>query len=220
MKKAFLLLLLMMTAVTAEGYEISGTWNIYGTGFVEKSFVRISLELRGGMELSTCKVSELSYDIIEVLSNDTVTVMRREDVDQNLDCLNGYEIDLRLYAFDKTGLDIKIWDDNLPNGIRIPIVFPDFTPTVNNPFVLPAVIHNGISYQVSFTSETSGKVRIRGYFDTDYVGDIEINSDCAIWKSGTARPVTDSETSSGCDSGAGVFALMILLAGVKKFVRN
>lgn len=218
--KKVLLFLLIMAAVRAEGYDVSGTWNIYGTGFVEKSFVRISLELRGEMYLTTHEVLELSHDITNVISNDTSTVISRDKVNEYSDCLTGYDIDLRLYAFDKAGFDVKIWEDKLPNGIRIPIVFPDFTPTVNNPFVLPAVTHNGISYQVMFTSETSGKVRIRGYFDTDYVGGIELNSDCAIWKYGTSRPVTDSETSSGCYSGTGIFALMILLAGVKNFVRN
>lgn len=220
MKRCLVFVMIVMMSVVAEGYDISGEWNIYGTGFVEKSFVRISLELRGEMYLTTNEVYRLSHDIINVLSNDASTLISRDKVNEYSDCLTGYDINLRLYAFDNTGLDIKIWDDNLPNGIRIPVVFPDFEPTVNNPFVLPAVTHNGISYQVAFTSESSGKVRIRGYFDTDYVGGIEINSDCAVWKNGTSRPVTDSNTSSGCDSGIGIFALMILLAGVRKFVRN
>ena len=217
--KKVLMLLLMMIAIPAEGYEIAGTWNIYGTGFVEKSFVRISLELEGEMELSSCKVSELSHDIVQVLSNDTVTIMNREDVDQTLDCLTEYDINLRVYALDKSGIDVKIWDDNLPNGIRIPIVYPEFEPTLNNPFTLPAVTHDGLKYQVTFNSENAGKVRITGYIDTT-IGDIELNSDCVIWKKGTARPSTASETKSGCNTGMNIFMIMMLIAGVNKFVRN
>ncbi|MBQ6971940.1 MAG: hypothetical protein IJP86_06250 [Synergistaceae bacterium] len=219
MKRA-LLLLMMMGAFRAEGWELSGTWNIYGTGFVEKSFVRISLGLTGNMELTKREVSELSDDVAEILSNDTVTVMNRRDADENLDCLTGYDIGLRVYALDKSGLDVKIWDDNLPNGIRIPIVYPELEPTLSEPFTLPAVTDDGLTYQVTFNSENAGKVRIKGYIDTS-IGDIELNSDCAIWKQGTARPSTESETKSGCDSGMGITALMMmLLAGVKKFVRN
>ena len=217
--KKFLLLLMLLTVTFAEAYELSGTWNIYGTGFVEKSFVRISLKLAGEMELFTCKVSELSDDVLQILSNDTVTVINRYDVDQNLSCLRAYDINLRVYALDKSGIDVKIWDDNIPNGIRLPIVYPEFEATLNDPFTFPSVTQNGLTYTVSFTSETSGKLRVQGYIDTS-IGDIELNSDAAIWKNGTPQPSTESETKSGCNSGLGIFALMMLLAGRYKFVRN
>ena len=218
--KKLLLLLMLLTVTVAEGYELSGTWNIYGTGFVEKSFVRISLKLAGEMELFTCKVSELSGDVLQILSNDTVTVINRYDVDQNLSCLRGYNINLRVYALDNAGFDVKIWDDNIPNGIRLPVVYPEFEATLNEPFTLPSVTQNGLTYTVSFTSENAGKLRVKGYIDTT-IGDIELNSDAAIWKNGTPQPSTESETKSGCNSGLGIFALMMmLLAGVYKLVRN
>ncbi len=217
--KKLLLMMLLTVAVAAEAYELSGTWNIYGTGFVEKSFVRISLKLSGEMELFTCKVSELSSDVLQILSNDTVTVINRYDVDQDLSCLRAYDINLRVYALDKSGFDVKIWDDNIPNGIRLPIVYPEFEATLNNPFTLPSITQNGLTYTVSFTSETSGKLRVQGYIDTT-IGDIELNSDAAIWKYGTVQPSTESETKSGCNMGMGIIALMMLLAGVYKFVRN
>lgn len=219
MKKFLVCVMLLMLVTVADGYDFAGQWWIYGTGFVEKSFVRISLELRGEMTLSSCKVSELSYDVVQVLSNDTVTIMSREDVDENLMCLNGYDINLRVYALSESGFDVKIWDDNLPNGIRIPIVYPYFEPTVNNPFTLPAVTSNGLTYRVSFTSENAGKIRVTGYIDTS-IGDIELNSDSTIWRYGTLQPSTESETKSGCNSGVGAIVLMMLLAGVNKFVRN
>ena len=219
MKKLLLLILLTVT-VAAEAYELSGSWNVYGTGFVEKSFVRISLKLAGEMELSSCKVSEIDGDVLQILSNDTVTVINRYDVDQNLSCLNGYDINLRVYALDKSGIDVKIWDDNIPNGIRLPIVYPEFEATLNDPFTLPSVTQNGLTYTVSFTSENAGKLRVTGYIDTT-IGDIELNSDATIWKNGTPQPSTESETKSGCNSGMGIFALMMmLLAGRYKFVRN
>ena len=215
--KKLLLLLILLAVSAAEGYELSGTWNIYGTGFVEKSFVRISLRLDGEMELFTCKVSELSDDIVQVLSNDTVTILNRNDVAQDLNCLRAYDINLRVYALDKSGFDVKIWDDNIPNGIRLPIVYPEFEATLNDPFTLPSVTQNGLTYTVSFTSETAGKLRVQGYIDTS-IGDIELNSDGTIWKYGTARPSTESETKSGCNMGMGI--LMMLLAGVYFIVRN
>ena len=169
------------------------------------------------MELFTCKVSELSDDIVQVLSNDTVTILNRNDVAQDLNCLRAYDINLRVYALDKSGFDVKIWDDNIPNGIRLPIVYPEFEATLNDPFTLPSVTQNGLTYTVSFTSETAGKLRVQGYIDTS-IGDIELNSDGTIWKYGTARPSTESETKSGCNMGMGI--LMMLLAGVYFIVRD
>ena len=215
--KKLMLLFMLFTVSAAEGYEFSGLWNIYGTGFVEKSFVRISLGLSGEMELSTCKVSELSDDVVKVLSNDTVTILNRNELAKDLNCLRAYDINLRVYALDNSGLDVKIWDDNIPNGLRIPIVYPEFEATLNDPFTLPSITQNGLTYTVSFTSETAGKLRVQGYIDTS-IGDIELNSDGTIWKEGTSRPSTESETKSGCNMGMGI--LMMLLAGVYFIVRN
>ena len=215
--KKLMLLFMLFTVSAAEGYEFSGLWNIYGTGFVEKSFVRISLGLSGEMELSTCKVSELSDDVVKVLSNDTVTILNRNELAKDLNCLRAYDINLRVYALDNSGLDVKIWDDNIPNGLRIPIVYPEFEATLNDPFTLPSITQNGLTYTVSFTSETAGKLRVQGYIDTS-IGDIELNSDGTIWKEGTSRPSTESETKSGCNMGMGI--LMMLLAGVYFIVRD
>ena len=195
----------------AESYDISGLWNIKGTGFVEKSFVRVSLELTGDMTLTTATSEEISNDIIsrdlvskDLLSGDTVF-------------LTAYDINLKITA---TGMNIRAWQDHIPNGIRVPVPLPETHPTKELPYTLPiAVNHEGLTYQVTLTGSDSGKVRITGFIEMDVIGEVEINSDCALWKSGTRMPALEEETSSGCNSGFG--AILILLAGmVMKIVRN
>lgn len=216
---ALMMILLSCSSIAAEEYDISGLWYIKGTGFAEKSFVRISMELIGDMTLTTSKVSELSGDIINVLSEDAETLISRDNLDEKLNALTGYEINLKINAMTNAGFDIRAWSDHLPNYIRIPIIFPELRPTLSKPFTLPAVSKDGLSYQVTFTSTTSGKVRIRGYVDFDVVGSTEINSDCEIWKSGTPEPGTDEETKSGCNSGIGILAAILSL-GVCMIVRH
>ena len=112
---------------------------------------------------------------------------------------------------------ISKWGNSI--GIRIPVIFPAQVPSAEFPYELPVVSDNGMRYTVTFTSMESGKVRITGYVDFEVVGNTEINSDCALWKDGTQQPALASETKSGCDSGFGVMAvMMVILAGVSKFV--
>ena len=218
---AVMILLMSCVMAYATEYDLGGLWNIYGTGFAEKSFVRISMELFGRMTLTTCRISDLSADVVNVISDDTITLISRDKVDENLRALTGYEIDLRIEALANTGININAWEDHLPDGIRIPVVFPAREPSAEFPFVLPAVSADGMRYQVVFTSLKSGKVRINGYVDFDIVGSTEINSDCALWKEGTEMPALESETKSGCNSGAGFLAVMaMIIAGVRKFVRH
>lgn len=51
------ILLLSCQSVIADDYDLAGLWHIGGTGFVEKSFVRISLELDGDMTLTTAGIT-------------------------------------------------------------------------------------------------------------------------------------------------------------------
>lgn len=215
---AVIILLMSCSMIHAQEYDLGGFWNIYGTGFAEKSFVRVSMELFGRMTLTTSRVSDLAVDVVNVLSNDQMTLISRDKVDGNLRALTGYEIDLRIEALANTGINIKAWENHLPNRIRIPVIFPTRIPTENFPYELPSVSSEGMKYVVTFTSLESGKVRITGYADFDVVGSTEINSDCALWKEGTTQPSLASETSSGCNSGAGIIALMVIFAGVYKFV--
>ena len=224
MKKILLAcMILVMTAVSAIGeeYDISGLWNIEGTGFAEKDFVRIRFDLVGNMTLTTSSTQEV---LDNAVSRDLV---RQEYADRadilsgDVRFLTGYDINLKITA---TTLDIKAWNDHIPNGIRIPVPLPERVPSANSPYEIPVQTNiYGLNYKVTLTSSTSGKVRVTGYVDLDVVGETEINSDCALWKNGTPKPKLDEETSSGCDSGIfGLYAVMLLMvfSGVKKLVRN
>ena len=204
---ACLVLLLCSASVCGEEYDISGYWNIKGQGFAEKSFVRVSLSLTGILQLKTSTAQEVARDFT---GYDVASVDAR--------FLTSYDIYLRI---DATGIDIKAWEDNIPNGINIPVPLPEMRPTLNDPYTLPiSVSSEGLTYSVTLTSTESGKVRITGYVDLDTIGSTEINSDCALWKFGTPMPEFESETSSGCSSGFGAWVIALVLLGVCKNVRD
>ena len=214
---ACLITLCACNILNAEDYDISGNWLVHGEGFVEKSFVRSSLELEGNMTLTTRTLREISRDIQAlIIDNQTVTDLSNELLDSDMKALTDYNIHIRL---DATELNIKAWEEYLLNGINIPVLLPEMRPTNNNPFTLPAVTYEGLTYQVTFTGIDSGTVKITGYIDVDLVGDCEVNSDSSIWREGTSEPARSS-SSSGCNSGMGIFAFALLLTGVLKFVRH
>ena len=215
---ALILVTLARSSISADEYDeyiIPGKWNIKGKGFGEYSPVRLQLKLYGDMDLTTSAVSELDTEAI--ISDDQTLPLDLLHLDGNMRALTGYTIHLQLNL---TGASIKAWDEDFPNYIRIPILLPNMRPTANNPFVLPSVNLEKFRYKVSFTSTTTGKIRINGYTDVDNLGRCEINADCAIWKDGYPEPALEEETSSGCDSGISSLMLLLVFAGVRKFVRN
>ncbi len=207
-------MILVMSSVSAIGeeYDVSGLWDIHGTGFVEKGVLRVSLTLNGNMTLTTASTSEIlnnavSRDLVDssLLSGD-------------LRFLTGYEGNLRV---DATGLSISVWDDEVHNGIRVPAAIPARIPTKDYPYVLPvSVTDNGLNYTVTLVSSQAGKLRVHGFTDFGELKDAELNADATVWKHGTPMPELDSETSSGCDSGVSAVMMLVIFAGVKKFVRN
>ena len=218
MKRIVLFLLAVMIASSAEGYgTFSGEWELYGEGFAEKGFVRMSLEIDGDMNISVSSLSGLPASVVNVVSDDWETVISRDEAGFFYDCLTGLDMNLRVYA---SSLGMKIYDDYMPNGITEPYLMLDFIPSLNEPLVLPDLPMEGMLVRLTLTSENAGKVWIRGNINTSYAGEIELNTECAIWKKGTERPGLDNGGKSGCDSGVGTIAVMILLAGVKRFVRN
>jgi hypothetical protein len=84
--------------------------------------------------------------------------------------------------------------------LDVPVAVPELNPTTNAPFKLPQVTVDGLTYEITFTTKTSGTVRIYGYIDVDVVGQIEINSVSTIWKNGTDKPDV-SDMTSGCSGG-------------------
>ena len=221
MKKFLLCVMILMMSVTAEGFgTFSGKWNIYGEGFAEKGFVRTQLEINGDMNVSACSFSDLPADVVNVVSTDWETVMKRDEIGglhTLFDCLTGLAMNLRVYA---SSLGINVYEENMPNEITDPYLFLDIIPSLDEPLAFPEIKVGGMTLRLTLTSENSGTVWIRGNVNTSYLGEVEINTECVIWKDGTQRPSFSGGGSSGCDSGMNVFALMILLLGVRKFVRN
>ena len=167
-------------------YDIAGRWHIAGDGYGEKSFLRLNLSLDGTLDLYTSVNADGWRSI------------------------TGYDIDLRIGT---SRADIRTWTDRIEERLRIPIPLPELRPTVNNPFTLPAVNHDGLNYQVILTSESSGKVKIYGYIDLDVIGTTEVNSESVIWKSGTTKPSIDDSVDSGCRTGSWGLAAMAGLMG-------
>ena len=214
MKKIFFALLILFIAsmLNASEYNdtiLPGKWNIEGTSFVEKGFVRISVKIEGEVYQTTEFLKNLNASVDKVIENNQEKA--RNVINEERKVLNGCEINLRLYIFDKTGFDIKVWDHYIPNAVQIPVLLPEMKPTINEPFVIPSITKDNITYTITFTSETSGKLRAKGYVDVDAVGTCEINADCALWRDGTTKPETEKETKSGCNSGLGIFSAFIIL---------
>ncbi|MBQ7558906.1 MAG: hypothetical protein IJT20_01480 [Synergistaceae bacterium] len=217
MKKIFfaLLILLIASMLNASEYTdtiLPGKWNVEGTSFIEKSFVRLSLKIEGEVYQTTDFLKNLNASIDRVIENNQEKA--RSLVDEDRKVLNGCEINLRLYILDNTGFDIKVWNHYIPNAVQIPILLPEMRPTINEPFVLPSVTKDNVTYTITFTSETSGKLRAKGYVDVSTVGTCEINADCALWRDGTTKPDTEKETKSGCNSGLGIFSAFIILIAI------
>lgn len=226
MKKIFAVFLFLLSvcslafAEEKEEYDISGLWNISGTGFAEKSFVRSSLVLTGDLNIQVQSVYEISNDITNLISGEeeiNFLVHSSDSLSSDLKAITSYDINLKVTA---TELDIKAWEGRIENGIKIPVLLPEMRPSNNNPYVLPAVSYDGLTYQVTFTSTTSGTVSIKGYIDLDVVGNTELNSICAIWKKGTEEPEDSKNGSSGCNFGFNYLCLAVMILGGFKFVRN
>ena len=167
-------------------YDISGRWLLEGGGYAEKGVVRAQLTVEGDVVIQTKTENEVQY-------------------------LTGYTVWARL---DASRLNIKAWDYSDTVVFDSPIEIPELRPTTNQPFELPPVRIDDLTYQVTFTSTTSGTIEIYGDLNVDYVGTVEVNSESAIWKEGTARPDIPDE-SSGCNAGVG-FSSMALLALLAK----
>jgi hypothetical protein len=186
---AFFVLLLIPGAAFAD-YDIGGRWLMEGGGFAEKSFVRSEMTLDGTMDIQTQTEGEDRYIL-------------------------GFSLTMRLNA---SRFNISAWKYSKVVVLNAPIPLPELRPTTNEPFVLPPVPVEGLVYEVTFTSTTSGTVKIYGNIDVDVAGKIEIDSESAIWKEGSAKPDIPDKT-SGCNAGFwgvwGVWAVLAILPRTK-----
>ena len=213
MKKILLAILIstfLTPSLNASDYVdtiLPGKWNVEGTSFIEKGIVRLSIKVEGTANQTTDELKNLAENIDKIIDNNEEKA--RNIINENRRVLTGCELDLRLYIFDKAGFDIKAWNEYIENAVKIPVLLPEMRPTISDPFILPSVTYNNLNYTLTFESESSGKLRVKGYVDVDTVGTCEINADCALWRDGTTKPELDKETSSGCNSGYGIFAACI-----------
>ncbi|NLL37603.1 MAG: hypothetical protein GX256_08810 [Fretibacterium sp.] len=173
------------------GYDIAGRWLMKGTGYGDKSGVRSELNLNGYLDIHT-------------------------GVFEGRRCITGYDLKLRI---DASKLDIKVWDKNSSERLKAPVPLRELRPTVSNPLELPPVeTKDGLIYQVTLESETSGVVKIYGTLDLDVLGTTKFNSNSAIWKEGSEFPENYEDKSSGCDvGGIGAFGLLM---GLLPFLRR
>ena len=210
----FILVCGIFYPVFAEDYDISGYWDISGNGYVDKSFVRVSLELTGDLNIITKMGNRLAEDykdeIIEKVSADLYKESKRRLKDVRF--ITGHIVDLKITA---TNLDIKAWSGTIDNSyLTIPVPLPEIRPSNNEPFVLPDISYGEDDYNLTFTvtlnSIYSGTVRINGWVKLDYVGKIELDSLCKLWKAGTdePEPVDGENKKSGCNSG--ISSLMLI----------
>lgn len=178
----------------SESFDASGKWLIKGVGHVDKSFVRSSLEIEGYINLHTSS-------------------------GENVNIFESYDAYLRI---DATTLGIKVYDEYASEKLNDPVPIPTRIPTASYPIELPTITYDGLTYDATITGSNSGTLTIQGVIrDVSIIGDLELDSDCKIWRAGTTEPEIDTGKSSGCNSGLGtmMLAFMILL-GVRKRVRN
>ena len=206
----------------SEEYDLAGLWHIEGGGFARKDFVKTSLELTGEMHLTTRTLRELSSDINQIISDEVKINIESLDnyiFDSGMKALTSYNIDMKLTV---TELNIRAWKEYLPNGIKIPVLIPDKMPSGEYNLTLPPVTYRKLTYQVTFTSATSGIIIISGYIDVDVVGECEIYSETDIWKDATTKPGNSNGAKGGCNVGFTGLLLFLLLisSGVIKRVWN
>ncbi|MDR3331943.1 MAG: hypothetical protein LBT08_04880 [Synergistaceae bacterium] len=188
--RRFFVLLAMATTVfmlisegfaSASDYRVGGNWLTNGGGFAEKGILRIGLSNNGRLTM-------------------------RSYMDGDREIITGYYMQGELQA---TGFNIRAWEQSDNHDYGIPIPLDDFNPSMSDPFSLPPITVDKLTYTVVFNDVNSGTIRLRGYVDIDGVGECEVNADNAIWREGTPRPSVP-DTESGCNAGFSAGALAIL----------
>lgn len=188
--RRLLLVCTILAAVLAAGtasaaqYHLGGgtRWLTEGEGYAQKgSFVRVSVENSGWFKFD----SYISGDV---------------------EVLRGYSFYAEL---DLTELNIGAWSHGGTYVYDTPYVVPaDFSPTVNDPFELPPIKVDGLTYHFKLTSEASGSITIGGTLDVDVVGELLVSSFNGLAKEGYEIPWVDSK--SGCSVGAAACAIVAL----------
>ena len=139
---ALSLAVVLLALPAAAAWDAGGRWLIEGTGYGEKSPVRLRLALNGYMDVRTATSGDVRF-------------------------ITGYDLNMRL---DTSRAGVKTWTEEIHETLHVPVPLPSLAPTVNEPFRLPDVRADGLTYAVTLTSATSGTVDIYGTIDLDVLG--------------------------------------------------
>ena len=131
MRKTFIRLLLVtmllsLASVAFAAYDMTGRWLIEGGGYAEKGIVRVELKDEGTLDINTTTKNGVQY-------------------------ITGYTLKIRLNA---SKLGINAWENNSTITFQNPIPVPSLNPTLNEPFDLPAVTVDRMTYKVRFPMVT------------------------------------------------------------------
>jgi hypothetical protein len=172
--------LFLFSKMAFADYDVGGRWLLEGGGFAQKGVLRVELTDEGVLDIQT-------------------------QVEDGVRYVLGYSVGLWL---DASKFGINAWKYSKTVNLQTPIPIPDLDPTLNDPFELPPVTVEKMTYKVVFTSTTSGTVKIYGNLDIDVVGEVEIDSASAIWREGMEKPDIPDMT-SGCSTGIAWMALAL-----------
>ena len=172
----------LLEAAQPMSYDVAGRWLIEGNGSGKKT-ISVQLKLDGTLDIQTEVVGEKR-------------------------CITGYDLWLRI---DASRLSIKAWTERYHETLGVPVSLPEVQPTLGEPFSLPPVkTKEGLTYEVTLTSITSGKVDIYGTVDLDVIGRTRIRSNSVIWKERTEKPRIE-DMKSGCGVGPWTGAMLLMV---------
>ena len=181
MRKSILGIIIIMAIFCFPGmasawFDPYGWWELEGEGDAERNFRRADLYVWGELHIQTSYRGGARY-------------------------VTDYDVWVTL---DSPRLNIDYWEFSAGTTFGYPIRVPDAPPTRYNPFRLPTITKDGLSYDVEFTSATSGTIWIYGYVR----GQVTIDSVSFVYKADTQSFWRES---GGCNTGFGVFGLTLPL---------
>ena len=115
---ALSLAVVLLALPAAAAWDAGGRWLIEGTGYGEKSPVRLRLALNGYMDVKTATSGDVRF-------------------------ITGYDLNMRL---DTSRAGVKTWTEEIHETLHVPVPLPSLAPTVNEPFRLPAVSRTSMSH--------------------------------------------------------------------------
>ena len=160
-------------------FDPYGWWELEGEGYAERNFHSYDLYVWGDLQIQTSYRGRERY-------------------------VTDYDVWVTL---DSPRLNIYSWEFSAGTSFRYPIRIPDEPPTWHNPFRLPPITKDGLTYDVEFTSATSGTVLIYGYVG----GGVVVDSLSFVWKTADTDTYSFCDKSSGCNTGIGAFGMFLPL---------